>query len=100
MLRQRATYASDAPGTRHRAPAPGNASSGEGEEDAQLLGRESKRLPPGTVLMGTHPGELSRQAVELGLFEVDAFEKLLVRAGLGDLEGLPVRRNPFTPDDA
>lgn len=50
--------------------------------------------------MDTRPGELSRQAVELGLFDVDAFEKLLMRAGLDDLEELPVRRNPFTPDDA
>ncbi|NOK33619.1 hypothetical protein HMI49_10455 [Corallococcus exercitus] len=44
--------------------------------------------------------ERTRQAVELGLLEVDAFEKLLLRAGLEDLEELPVRRNPFTPADA
>ncbi|RKG93277.1 hypothetical protein D7V88_03305 [Corallococcus terminator] len=41
-----------------------------------------------------------RQYVELGLLDVDSFEKLLVRAGLDDLEELPVRRNPFTPEDA
>ncbi|MBN8229307.1 hypothetical protein JYK02_17500 [Corallococcus macrosporus] len=35
--------------------------------------------------------------MELGLLEVDAFEQLLLRAGLEDL---PVRRNPFTPEDA
>ncbi|WP_223642168.1 Tox-REase-5 domain-containing protein [Corallococcus sp. EGB] len=57
------------------------------------------RLPPGTVLIGSSR-EQARQAVELGLLEVDAFEKLLLRAGLEDLEELPVRRNPFTPADA
>ena len=57
------------------------------------------RLPPGTVLVGD-AGERTRQAVELGLLEVDAFERLLIRAGLEDLAALPVRRNPFTPEDA
>ncbi|NOJ91727.1 hypothetical protein HMI51_02045 [Corallococcus coralloides] len=54
------------------------------------------RLPPGTVLIGSAE-ERTRQAVELGLLEVDAFEKLLVRAGL---EAPPTPRNPFTPEDA
>ncbi|MBZ4372880.1 Tox-REase-5 domain-containing protein [Corallococcus sp. AS-1-6] len=54
------------------------------------------RLPPGTVLLGSAQ-ERTRQAVELGLLEVDAFEKLLVRAGL---EAPPAPRNPFTPEDA
>ncbi|GMU04729.1 Tox-REase-5 domain-containing protein [Corallococcus caeni] len=74
------------------APLHGGASAGAGGtvgDDAPV------RLPPGTVLIGG-----TRQAVELGLLEVDAFEKLLLRAGLEDLEELPVRRNPFTPDDA
>ncbi|AFE03763.1 hypothetical protein COCOR_00885 [Corallococcus coralloides DSM 2259] len=54
------------------------------------------RMPPGTVLIGSAE-ERTRQAVELGLLEVDAFEKLLLRAGLEDP---PVGRNPFTPEDA
>ncbi|WP_199724153.1 hypothetical protein [Corallococcus sp. AB011P] len=36
----------------------------------------------------------------MGLLDVDAFEKLLVRAGMEDVDELPLRRNPFTPDDA
>ena len=59
----------------------------------------SGRLPPGTALL-TSPGEHSRQALELGLLDLDAFETLLVRAGLEDVDGLPLRRNPFTPEDA
>ncbi|RKH42139.1 hypothetical protein D7X12_16515 [Corallococcus sicarius] len=38
--------------------------------------------------------------MELGLLDLDAFETLLVRAGLEELDGLPLRRNPFTPEDA
>ncbi|WP_208729689.1 hypothetical protein [Corallococcus exercitus] len=53
----------------------------------------------GTVILTT-PGKLSRQALEMGLLDVDSFEKLLVRAGLEDVDELPLRRNPFTPDDA
>ncbi|NOK13146.1 Tox-REase-5 domain-containing protein [Corallococcus exercitus] len=78
------------------APLHGEVSAGAGGtvgDDAPV------RLPPGTVLIGSAE-ERTRQAVELGLLEVDAFEKLLLRAGLEDLEELPVRRNPFTPDDA
>ncbi|RKH22713.1 hypothetical protein D7Y13_29540 [Corallococcus praedator] len=95
-LHQRTAYASEASGTNQRPPETEDPSSEEEEEGRS----HPKRLPPGTTLLGTHPGELSRQAVELGLFEVDAFEKLLVRAGIDDLDELPVRRNPFTPDDA
>ncbi|RKH53716.1 hypothetical protein D7Y23_02875 [Corallococcus sp. AB050B] len=36
----------------------------------------------------------------LNLVEADAFEQLVLRAGLEDLDELPVRRNPFTPEDA
>ncbi|RKH54748.1 hypothetical protein D7W81_37760 [Corallococcus aberystwythensis] len=78
------------------APLHGGASAGAGGtvgDDAPV------RMPPGTVLIGS-PDEQTRQAVELGLLEVDAFEKLLLRAGLEDLDDLPVRRNPFTPEDA
>ncbi|MGE6756697.1 Tox-REase-5 domain-containing protein [Corallococcus interemptor] len=38
--------------------------------------------------------------VGLSLVDADAFEQLLLRAGLEDLDALPVRRNPFTPEDA
>ena len=58
------------------------------------------RVPTGTVLITSRPGEQVRLAVELGLLDVDAFEKLLFRAGLEDLDELPLRRNPFTPEDA
>ncbi|QRK14230.1 hypothetical protein JQX13_53385 [Archangium violaceum] len=34
------------------------------------------------------------------MLEVDAFEKLLVLAGLGDSDVLPPRVNPFTPEEA
>ncbi|WP_276375044.1 Tox-REase-5 domain-containing protein [Corallococcus exercitus] len=36
----------------------------------------------------------------MDLLDLEAFEKLLVRAGLEDVDELPLRRNPFTPDDA
>jgi hypothetical protein len=39
-------------------------------------------------------------AAETGLLEVDAFEKLLVYAGLDPTEDLPLRVNPLTPDEA
>ncbi|CAM3437031.1 hypothetical protein G4177_29920 [Corallococcus sp. ZKHCc1 1396] len=72
----------------------------EGEELGEERHREAVRVPRGTVILGGRPGEVSRQALELGLLDVDAFEKLLVRAGLEDVDALPVRRNPFTPEDA
>ncbi|RKH55124.1 Tox-REase-5 domain-containing protein [Corallococcus llansteffanensis] len=62
--------------------------------------RHPERLPPGTALITSRPGEQSRQAVELGLLDVEPFEHLLLRAGLDSLDELPVRRNPFTPEDA
>ncbi|WP_147443552.1 hypothetical protein [Corallococcus sicarius] len=37
---------------------------------------------------------------ELDLLNEDSFEELLVRAGLEERDALPVRRNPFTPEDA
>ncbi|GMT98464.1 hypothetical protein KH5H1_25830 [Corallococcus caeni] len=85
VLRQRAAHVSDA--------------SDEEEGTQRLHRRQSVRMPMGTVLL-TPPGKLSREALELGLMDVDTFEKLLVRAGLEDVEELPLRRNPFTPDDA
>ncbi|MBN9682541.1 hypothetical protein JYJ93_08895 [Corallococcus sp. NCSPR001] len=57
------------------------------------------RMPAGTVLLAP-AGKVSREALEVGLLDVDAFETLLVRAGMEDVDALPLRRNPFTPDDA
>ncbi|WP_227027903.1 Tox-REase-5 domain-containing protein [Corallococcus soli] len=93
-LRQRSGYALDGSGERRRS------AEAEGEELGEERHREAVRVPRGTVILGGRPGEVSRQALELGLLDVDAFEKLLVRAGLEDVDALPVRRNPFTPEDA
>ncbi|WP_208721201.1 hypothetical protein [Corallococcus aberystwythensis] len=85
VLRQRATHASDAL---------------DDEEDTQRLHRRQPvRMPTGTVILAPS-GKMSREALEMGLLDVDTFEKLLVRAGLEDVDELPLRRNPFTPDDA
>jgi len=48
----------------------------------------------------TAPGDLAVLAVESGLVEVDAFEELLVYAGLEPTGELPLRVNPFTPQEA
>ncbi|RYZ37378.1 MAG: hypothetical protein EOO72_10590, partial [Myxococcaceae bacterium] len=71
-----------------------------GRTGARTLRQHAVRIPTGTVIVADSPGEQSRWAVELGLLEVDAFEKLLVRAGLDALDELPLRHNPFTPEDA
>ncbi|WP_208752384.1 hypothetical protein [Corallococcus carmarthensis] len=90
VLRQRAAHPSEAPGD----------DESDEEADAQRLHRRPfARMPVGTVILAP-PGKVSRQALEMGLLDVDAFEKLLVRAGLEDVDELPLRRNPFTPDDA
>ncbi|WP_216627237.1 hypothetical protein [Corallococcus exercitus] len=82
---------------RQRAAHPDDESDEEGGQ--RLHRRQPVRMPMGTVIL-TPPGKLSRQALEMGLLDVDTFEKLLVRAGLEDVDELPLRRNPFTPDDA
>ncbi|RKH13362.1 hypothetical protein D7X74_21985 [Corallococcus sp. CA047B] len=94
VLRQRAAYASDGSSEGRRS------AEAEDEDPEQPRRGQPVRLPSGTVILGNRPGALSRQALELGLLDVDAFEKLLVRAGLEDVDDLPVRRNPFTPEDA
>ncbi|WP_324291429.1 hypothetical protein [Corallococcus sp. bb12-1] len=91
-LRQRAAFSSD-----ERGETRWGAGSQDDEADEEAA---PQRLPSGTVIITTQPGEQMRYAVELGLLKVDTFEKLLVRAGLEDLEELPLRRNPFTPEDA
>ncbi|WP_241759102.1 Tox-REase-5 domain-containing protein [Pyxidicoccus parkwayensis] len=55
---------------------------------------------PGSAAISGSPAEIARQAVEMGLLEVDAFDRLLVFAGLDDTSVLPPRSRPFTPDDA
>ncbi|NNB99680.1 hypothetical protein HI113_37955 [Corallococcus exiguus] len=84
-FRQSASHASD--------------ESGEEPGSQRLHRGQPVRMPVGTVILAPS-GKVSRQALEMGLLDVDAFEKLLVRAGLEDVDELPLRRNPFTPDDA
>ncbi|CAM4522823.1 hypothetical protein [Corallococcus exiguus] len=73
--------------------------SGEEQGSQRLHRGQPVRMPVGTVILAPS-GKVSRQALEMGLLDVDAFEKLLVRAGLEDVDELPLHRNPFTPDDA
>ncbi|MFB1485422.1 hypothetical protein U8525_34280, partial [Corallococcus sp. RDP092CA] len=70
------------------------------DEDERTHRRRPTRVSAGTALITTSHGEQTRLAVQTGLLEVDAFEKLLVLAGLDDLDELPLRHNPFTPEDA
>ncbi|NMO19400.1 hypothetical protein HPC49_22380 [Pyxidicoccus fallax] len=46
------------------------------------------------------PADTALRAVASGAVRVDAFEHLLVSAGLGDLGALPARGEPLTPDAA
>jgi hypothetical protein len=57
------------------------------------------RLPAGTVLTLSER-ERAERAVALGLLEVDAFEALLVRAGLDDTDALPPEDAVLTPTEA
>ncbi len=68
-----------------------------GREEDRLRRRRSVRMPAGTTV---DVGDMGVLAVENGLLEVDTFEKLLVHAGLDPTEDLPVRVNPFTPEEA
>jgi len=65
--------------------------------DERLRRRRSARIPAGTAV---DVGDMSVLAAETGLLEVDAFEKLLVYAGLDPTEDLPLRVNPLTPEEA
>ncbi|RKH00368.1 hypothetical protein D7V97_30430 [Corallococcus sp. CA053C] len=100
VLRQRAASVSDSSREARRSTDAEDDGPEEEEDSPRLHRRHPERMPWGTVLISSGPGTLSRQAVEMGLLEVDAFETLLVRAGLEDLDELPVRHNPFTPEDA
>jgi hypothetical protein len=66
-------------------------------EDERLRRRRSVRIPAGTAV---DVGDMGVLAAETGLLEVDAFEKLLVYAGLDPTEDLPLRLNPLTQDEA
>jgi hypothetical protein len=65
--------------------------------DERLRRRRSARIPAGTAV---DVGDMGVLAAETGLLEVDAFEKLLVYAGLDPTEDLPLRVNPLTPEEA
>ncbi|WP_434347080.1 hypothetical protein ACN6A1_01645 [Myxococcus virescens] len=75
------------------------ASTNEGEE-ARLRRRRPGRASTGTAVIAASPADMAVLAVETGMLEVDAFEKLLVLAGLGDTDVLPPRVNPFPPEEA
>jgi hypothetical protein len=66
-------------------------------EDERLRRRRSVRMPAGTAV---DVGDMGVLAAENDLLEVDAFEKLLVYAGLDPTEDLPPRVNPLTPEEA
>jgi hypothetical protein len=65
--------------------------------DERLRRRRSVRMPAGTAV---DVGDLGVLAAETGLLEVDAFEKLLMYAGLDPTEDLPPRANPFPAEEA
>ncbi|RKH44177.1 hypothetical protein [Corallococcus sicarius] len=100
VLRQRAASVSDGFGETRSGTDAEDEDPEEVEGGQRLHRRPPERMPRGTVIIPPGPGKLSRQAVEMGLLDVDAFEKLLVRAGLEELDELPIRHNPFTPEDA
>ncbi|MBZ4419355.1 TIGR02269 family lipoprotein [Myxococcus sp. RHSTA-1-4] len=82
-----------------RAPSP-RASRGEEPEAGprvRLRHRRALRMSVGTAVS---VDDLGPFVVEAGLLEVDAFEKLLVHAGLEATEELPPRVNPFTREEA
>jgi hypothetical protein len=66
-------------------------------EQERLRRRRSVRMPVGTAV---DVGDMGVLAAETGLLEVDAFEKLLVYAGLDPTEDLPPRINPLTQEEA
>ncbi|CAM4527524.1 MULTISPECIES: SitA3 family lipoprotein polymorphic toxin [Myxococcus] len=76
------------------------AASTDEDEEARLRRRRPGRASMGTAVIAASPADMAVLAVETGMLEVDAFEKLLVLAGLGDTDVLPPRVNPFTPEEA
>ena len=70
------------------------------EEAERLTRRRPMRLPSGTAVYVATPNDMAVLAVETGMLEVDAFERLLVLAGLGGVDVLPPRVNPFTLEEA
>ncbi|WP_164014733.1 Tox-REase-5 domain-containing protein [Pyxidicoccus trucidator] len=82
----------------HGSPASPPTHTATGEE-ARSRHRRPVRLPS-TAVLTFSAEERTRRAVELGLLDVDAFEALLVRAGLEDRDTLLPRNGPLTPEDA
>lgn len=76
------------------------AASTDEDEEARLRRRRPGRASMGTAVIAASPADMAVLAVETGMLEVDAFEKLLVLAGLGDADVLPPRVNPFIPEEA
>jgi len=74
--------------------------SSDEDEEARLRRRRPGRTSMGTAVIAASPADMAVLAVETGMLQVDAFEKLLVLAGLGDTDVLPSRGTPFTPEAA
>ena len=81
---------------RGRLGAASGTSSSAAEDEERIRRGRSPRMPVGTAML---PDSMAVLAVESRLVEGDAFEKLLVYAGL-PIEDLPMRVNPLTPDEA
>ena len=76
--------------------APSASTSSDGAEEEPLR-RRAVRIPPGTAVDVRDMGVL---AAEAGMLKVDAFEKLLVYAGLDPTEDLPPHSSPLTREEA
>ena len=92
----RATMLQNSSGSGVLGGASASASSEAGEEE-RLRRRRPVRMPASTAV---DVGEMGVLAAETGMLEVDAFEKLLVYAGLDPTEDLPLRGNPLTSEEA
>ncbi|HEX5754674.1 MAG TPA: polymorphic toxin type 47 domain-containing protein, partial [Archangium sp.] len=74
------------------------ASTGQ-SEPARLLRRRGERTR-GTEVAMVSPAEMAVRAVASGAVQVDAFEELLLLAGLDDFNDLPPRAAPLAPQEA
>ncbi|HEX5754672.1 MAG TPA: hypothetical protein VFZ09_51285, partial [Archangium sp.] len=68
-------------------------------EPARLLRRRGERTR-GTEVAMVSPAQMAVRAVASGAVRVDAFEELLMLAGLDDFNDLPPRAAPLTPQEA
>jgi hypothetical protein len=89
---------------------PGPELAGAGRGDAQqaatnstaperLLRRRGERVR-GTEVAMVSPPEMALRTVASGAVQVDAFEDVLLRAGLDNINDLPPRDAPLTPQEA